>query len=157
MNPSVEIYNRQRKLGVTSELKELIRSCCAAVLSCEDFREPASVDVTFVSNRTIREYNREYREIDRATDVLSFPAGEGGNYPVDPETGRHILGDIVISLERAVEQAREYGHSFEREVGFLTVHSMLHLLGYDHIDESDGDIMRAHEKAVLNKIALTRG
>ena len=156
MNPTVNFYNRQRKISAAAQLKSLVEECCAAVLSCEGFSAPASVDVTFVSNRTIREYNRQYRNIDRATDVLSFPMGENGEYDTDPETGRLLLGDIVISLERAEEQSREYGHSFEREVGFLTVHSMLHLLGYDHIEERDGDIMRAREKAALEKIGLAR-
>ena len=125
-------------------------------LECEEFEESASVDVTLVSNKKIREYNRDFRDIDRVTDVLSFPMGENDEYDVDPESGCCLLGDIVISLEKAAEQAEEYGHSFEREVGFLTVHSMLHLLGYDHIDEKDGDVMRAHEKIILDKIGLTR-
>lgn len=153
---TVNIYNRQRKHPYTDELRELIIKCCNAALECEKFNDDASVDVTLMSNRKIREYNRDYRNIDRATDVLSFPLGEGGEYDIDPETGSCLLGDIVISLERAAEQAEEYGHSYEREVGFLTVHSMLHLLGYDHIEEPDGDIMRAHEKNILEKIGLTR-
>lgn len=153
---TVNIYNRQRKHPYTDELRELIIKCCNAALECEKFNEDASVDVTLVSNRKIREYNRDYRNIDRATDVLSFPLGDGGKYDIDPETGSCLLGDIVISLERAAEQAEEYGHSYEREVGFLTVHSMLHLLGYDHIEEPDGDIMRTHEKKILEKIGLTR-
>lgn len=152
----VNIYNRQRKFHCSKELRELITNCCIAVLECEQFDSPASVDITLVSNRRIREYNREFRNIDRETDVLSFPMGENGEYDVDPETECCLLGDIVISLEKAASQAEEYGHSFEREVGFLTVHSMLHLLGYDHIEEPDGDIMRAHEKKALDKIGLTR-
>ena len=152
----VNIYNRQRKFAVTDKLKELIKSCCAASLECESFESPATVDVTLVSNKKIREYNRDFRGIDRSTDVLSFPLGEGGEYDVDLDTGCCLLGDIVISLETANAQAEEYGHSFEREVGFLTVHSMLHLLGYDHIEEPDGDEMREHEKIILNKIGLTR-
>ncbi len=157
MTPLVSFYNRQRKITVTPKLKELVASCVSASLECENMGDRlCEVDVTFLSNRKIREYNREYRNIDRATDVLSFPLGNNGKYDVDPETGAAALGDIVISLERAEEQALEYGHSFEREVGFLTVHSMLHLLGYDHIDESEGDIMRAHEKTILQKIGLTR-
>ena len=152
----INIYNRQRKFPRTAELDELIKKCCVTALECEGFEESASIDVTLVSNRKIREYNREYRNIDRATDVLSFPMGENGEYDIDPETGACLLGDIVISLEKAASQAEEYGHSYEREVGFLTVHSMLHLLGYDHIEEPDGDVMRAHEKVILDKIGLTR-
>lgn len=152
----VNIYNKQRKLAVTDKLKELIKTCCRAALECENFEDDATVDVTLVSNKKIREYNRDFRDVDRATDVLSFPMGENGEYDYDPDTGKCLLGDIVISLERAQEQSVEYGHSYEREVGFLTVHSMLHLLGYDHIEEPDGDEMRAHEKVILNKICLTR-
>lgn len=154
---SVNIYNKQRKMAVSEDLRTLIKTCCAAALECENFSEDASVDVTLVSNKKIREYNRDFRQVDRATDVLSFPLGDGGEYDVDPDSGEYLLGDIVISLEKAAEQAAEYGHSYEREVGFLTVHSMLHLLGYDHIEEPDGDEMRAHEKVILQKIGLTRG
>lgn len=150
------IYNHQRKHAVSDGLKALIINCCVSALECEGFTESASIDITLVSNRKIREYNRDFRSIDRVTDVLSFPMGEDGEYDVDPETGCCLLGDIVISLEKAAEQAKEYGHSYEREVGFLTVHSMLHLLGYDHVEEPDGEIMRKHEKAILNKIGLTR-
>lgn len=152
----INIYNRQRKNAVSDELKQLIINCCMTALECEGFKEPVSVDVTLVSNKKIREYNRDFRDIDRVTDVLSFPMGENGEYDVDPETGCCMLGDIVISLEKAAEQAEEYGHSYEREVGFLTVHSILHLLGYDHIEEPEGEIMRKHEKTILNKIGLTR-
>ena len=152
----INIYNRQRKFAVSDELKDLITKCCMTALECEGFVQPATADVTLVSNKKIREFNKEYRNIDRSTDVLSFPLGDSGEYDVDPETGCCLLGDIVISLETAAAQAEEYGHSYEREVGFLTVHSMLHLLGYDHIEEPDGEIMRAHEKIILNKIGLTR-
>ncbi len=155
MKPVVNLYNKQRKLTVTPALKTLVEECVAASLLCEEFSEPAAVDVTFVSNRKIRDYNKQYRNVDRETDVLSFPLGEEEFY-TDPDSGDVLLGDIVISLEKAAEQAREYGHSYEREVGFLTVHSMLHLLGYDHIDEAEGDEMRAHEKVILKKLGLKR-
>lgn len=156
MKHRIDIINRQRKLSVTKELKDIIITCCEAAIDCEGIDFPCAVDVTLVSNRTIRQYNRQYREIDRATDVLSFPLGDGERFEADPETGEALLGDIVISLERAAEQARQYGHSYEREVGFLTVHSMLHLMGYDHIDEAEGDVMRAREKVILEKIGLLR-
>ncbi len=152
----VNIYNRQRKYPITKELKELIVKCCEASLECEGFCDDASVDVSLVGSRKIREYNRDFRGVDRVTDVLSFPLGQNGVYEKDLDSGCLLLGDIVICLERAEEQSKEYGHSFEREVGFLTVHSMLHLLGYDHMEEPEGDIMRAHEKKILNKIGLTR-
>lgn len=155
MTPQVGIYNRQRKFKVTESLRDLVKKCIEASLESEGMDELCTVDVTFVSNAKIREYNRKFRNIDRETDVLSFPLG-GEHFDVDPDTGAILLGDIVISLEKAAEQAGEYGHSFEREVGFLTVHSMLHLLGYDHIDEAEGDVMRAHEKIILKKLKLTR-
>ena len=96
------------------------------------------------------------RNIDRETDVLSFPLGENGEYDVDMFNNALLLGDIVISLEKAFEQAEEYGHSAEREVAFLTVHSMLHLLGYDHIEESDRVIMRDREERILSSMGITR-
>ncbi len=154
--PIVGFYNRQRKLTVTKQLDELLLCCVAAALECEGLGDRlCEVDITFVSSRKIRELNRQFRQVDRETDVLSFPLGDG-DYETDPENGAVSLGDIVISLEKAYDQAREYGHSFEREVGFLTVHSMLHLLGYDHIDEDEGDVMREHEKIILERIGLTR-
>ncbi len=152
----VNIYNRQRKYAVSDEIKKLIVKCCETALECENFNDDASVDVSLVGSRKIREYNRDFRGIDRVTDVLSFPLGQNNVYETDYDSGCRLLGDIVICLERADMQSKEYGHSFEREVGFLTVHSMLHLLGYDHIEESDGDVMRVHEKIILNKIGLTR-
>lgn len=155
MKPIVNIYNRQRRHCVSEPLKELVKVCVEASLKCEEFNELSTVDVTFVSNRKIREYNKKFRNIDCETDVLSFPLGSN-HFDTDPDTGAALLGDIVISLEKAYEQAQEYGHSIEREVGFLTVHSMLHLLGYDHIDEDEGDVMRLHEKKILKKIGLTR-
>ena len=101
-------------------------------LDYEGFPYEAEVEILLTDNESIREMNREFRGIDRATDVLSFPMGENGNYDVNHETGAKILGDIVISMETAVEQAQRSNRTFEHEVCHLTVHSMLHLLGYDH-------------------------
>ena len=113
--------------------------------------------MTFVDNNRIHELNREYRNKDSATDVLSFPLGENGEYDIDEDNGCKLLGDIVISMERAMEQAELYGHSLQREVAYLTVHSMLHLLGYDH--EAGGleaVRMREKEEAVLIQLGLPR-
>ena len=113
--------------------------------------------MTFVDNNRIHELNREYRGKDSATDVLSFPLGENGEYDIDEDNGCKLLGDIVISMERAMEQAELYGHSLQREVAYLTVHSMLHLLGYDH--EAGGleaVRMREKEEAVLIQLGLPR-
>lgn len=161
----VEFVNRQRKIKVTPEIKNTLVACVNAALENEGIDTPASVDVTFVSDRLIKEINRDYREKNSATDVLSFPMldffegkpdGDIEDY-VDEEDGYMFLGDIIISLERAQAQAEEYGHSFMREVGFLCVHSTLHLLGYDHEeDEESRKKMRIREEAALSKIGLTR-
>ncbi len=121
------------------------------------FDGPAEISVTFVDNNRIHELNREYRGKDSAPDVLSFPLGENGEYDIDEDNGCKLLGDIVISMERAMEQANIYGHSLQREVAFLTVHSMFHLLGYDH--EAGGleaVRMREKEEAALIQLGLPR-
>ena len=148
--------NDQEKETVTYKLKMLMRRAIEAALNYEGFGNDAQVSVTFTDNEGIRALNSQYRDIDRATDVLSFPLidFEGGeDTPFDdPEM---MLGDIVISLERAREQAEEFGHSFERETAFLCVHSMLHLLGYDHVnsDEEEAD-MRQRQSEILEQMGL---
>lgn len=115
------------------------------------------VSVSFVDEEEIHQLNLETRGIDRATDVLSFPMSEGEEFDLNPENGAALLGDIVISLPRALAQAEEYGHSAEREVGFLTVHSVLHLLGYDHVDDEEGErYMRQRQESVLAALGLKR-
>lgn len=153
----VYIANRQKKVKIPTGARMLIKRCCNAVLDYEKIDFLAEISVSFTDNEGIRELNASYRNKDAATDVLSFPMGENGVYDKNEETGANILGDIVISMERAMEQADMYGHSLEREMGFLTVHSMLHLLGYDH--EAGGieaRIMREKEEAVLNELGLSR-
>jgi probable rRNA maturation factor len=153
----VVITDKQNAVKIPKGLRLLIRRCCTAVLVCENFESDAEVSVTIVDNEQIRELNAKYRNIDQATDVLSFPLGVEGQYDVNLDTGEAQLGDIVLSLERAMDQAERYGHSLEREVGYLTVHSMLHLLGYDH--ESGGlelVRMREHEEKALNELGLRR-
>ncbi len=128
------------------------------------------VNVTFTDNEGIRNMNREFRELDVPTDVLSFPMIEysvpadfsaldkemdtAGNF--NPETGELLLGDIVISLERAREQAEEYGHSLKREISFLIAHSMLHLFGYDHMEDEERLVMEDKQEAVLQSLGITR-
>ena len=129
MSNKVLITNDQNVVKVPSGLRILIRRSCNAVLDFEHFDGPAEISVTFVDNNRIHELNKEYRNKDSATDVLSFPLGENGEYDIDEDNGCKLLGDIVISMERAMEQAELYGHSLQREVAYLTVHSMLHLLG----------------------------
>ena len=153
----VYITNRQKEVKIPSGIRLLIRRCCGAVLQSVHFEGNAEVSVSFVNNQQIQELNREYRNKDAATDVLSFPLGENGKYDINQETGASILGDVVISMEKAMEQAQLYGHSLQREVGFLTVHSVLHLLGYDHENGGMEKMrMREREEAVLKDLGLGR-
>ena len=153
----VIISNDQKAAKIPSGIRLLIRRCCHAVIEEEGFDSSAEVSVRFVDNETIHELNKQYRNIDRPTDVLSFPLGENGNYDTNLDTGAKLLGDIVISVPKAMEQAEEYNHSLEREIGFLTVHSMLHLLGYDHeVGGMEEVRMREKEETVLTKIGLKR-
>ncbi|WP_322171199.1 rRNA maturation RNase YbeY [Acutalibacter caecimuris] len=151
----VIISNRQKQIRVPTGVRMLIRRCCHAVLQLEEFADPAEISVSFVDNDQIREMNRQYRGKDAVTDVLSFPMGENGHYDVNHETGARILGDIVISVPRATEQARTFGHSLEREIGYLTAHSMLHLLGYDHEEGGLARVrMREKEERVMRELGL---
>lgn len=153
----VIISNDQKETPVPRGIRLLIRRCCHAVLEEEGFSYDAEVSVRFVDNEIIHALNNQYRGIDRPTDVLSFPLGENGEYDTDLATGAKLLGDIVISVPKAVEQAKEYNHSLQREIGFLTVHSMLHLLGYDHELGGIEEVrMREKEEKVLTKIGLKR-
>lgn len=138
------------------KLKMLVRRAIIATLEYEQFCNGAELSVTFTDNEGIRALNRDYRGIDRETDVLSFPLTDfdGGEEPPTDEPDA-ALGDIVISLERARAQAEEYGHSFEREVAFLTVHSMLHLMGYDHVNSEEEEAeMRRRQSEILEKMGL---
>lgn len=113
--------------------------------------------ITITDNEQIHLLNKEYRGVDSATDVLSFPLWNQGEEPfVNPENNCIMLGDIIISLERAKEQAEEYGHSLKRECAYLCVHAVMHLLGYDHIEDEDKKVMRAREEDILTKLKLTR-
>lgn len=151
----VIISNRQKQVKIPTGLRMLIRRCCHAVLQLEGFPDSAEISVSFVDNEQIREMNRQYRDKDSSTDVLSFPMGENGHYDENHETGAKILGDIVISVPKAVEQAETYGHSLEREVGYLTAHSMLHLLGYHHENGGlDRVRMREKEETVMQELGL---
>ena len=153
----VIITNDQKAVKIPTGVRLLVRRCCNAVLTFEDFSEPAEISVTFVDDERIHELNKLHRDVDRSTDVLSFPLGENGVYDKDLETGACLLGDIVISVETAVRQADTYGHTLQREIGFLTVHSMLHLLGYDHVNGGIEAVrMREKEEHVLSELGLKR-
>ena len=153
----VLIDNKQKEVKIPTGLRLLIRRTCNAVLKMENFQGSAEVSVSFVDDKQIRELNAKFRNKDIETDVLSFPLGENGQYETNPETGAKMLGDVIISMERAVFQAERYGHTIQREVAFLTAHSVLHLLGYDH---ENGGIeavkMREKEEAVLIMLGLPR-
>lgn len=151
----VMIDNKQKAVKIPTGIRMLVRRCCNAVLKMENFGDSAEISVTFVDNAQIRELNRQYRNKDTETDVLSFPMGENGVYDTDHTTGAKILGDIVISMEKAYEQAQRFGHSLEREVGYLTAHSMLHLLGYDHEKGGIEKVrMREKEELVMTELGL---
>lgn len=153
----VVISNNQKSVKIPTGVRLLIRRCCNAVLTFEEFSDPAEISVTLVNDEQIHELNKMHRNIDRSTDVLSFPLGENGVYDKNLETSASLLGDIVISVETAVRQAEEYGHTLQREIGFLTVHSMLHLLGYDHVDGGIEAVhMREKEERVLTELGLKR-
>ncbi len=153
----VIISNEQNEFKIPAGVRMLVRRCCTAVLAMEEFDGKAEVSVMFVDDDTIHQLNKQHRDIDRATDVLSFPLGENGIYDVNNDTGAKLLGDIVISIPHALDQADRYGHSLQREIGFLTVHSMLHLLGYDHVNGGIESVrMREKEETVLTKLGLKR-
>ncbi|MFR4161608.1 MAG: rRNA maturation RNase YbeY [Paraclostridium sordellii] len=145
--------DRQDKIKVSEDFLEKIHDIIVESLHYEGYDDNYEVSLSFVDNEEIHELNRQYRGVDRATDVLSFPLLTDD---FDVEIEEESLGDIVISLERALEQSEEYNHSFEREVCFLVCHSMFHLLGYDHDTEENTKDMRKREEDVLNKLNITR-
>ncbi len=149
--------NEQTSHKVDISLRNLIRRAVLATLEYEGFDRDCEVSVTFTDNEGIRVLNREYREKDSATDVLSFPMYDFPAGDTPPEGFPCELGEIVLSLERAESQAEEFGHSFKREVAFLTVHSTLHLLGYDHeLSEEDDADMRRRQKEVMEILKIRR-
>lgn len=153
----VVIVNKQKGVKIPAGIRMLVRRACNAVLTFERFDGSAEVNVSFVDDHEIRKLNNEFRNIDKVTDVLSFPLGQDGVYDLNPENECKMLGDIVISVSQAVRQAEDYDHSFQREMAFLTVHSMLHLLGYDHVDGGMEAVkMREKEEHVLTQLGVPR-
>lgn len=157
------LENEQTQIEIGEEIKSLIKKCADAVLEYEECDFDAEISVSIVDEEEIKELNNEYRNKNSVTDVLSFPMLEFDEdnqiicdeFDFDDENV--VLGDIVICAKRAEEQAREYGHSFEREIAFLTVHSMLHLLGYDHEHSEDMEQeMFRKQKEILDKMGITR-
>lgn len=153
----VIIDNQQNVMKIPTGVRMLVRRCCKAVLANEGFTDSAEISVTFVDDETIHELNKKHRNIDKSTDVLSFPMGENGEFDTNLDTGAKVLGDIIISIEHAFAQAEKYGHTLQREIGFLTVHSLLHLLGYDHENGGlEAVQMREREETVLTRVGLKR-
>ena len=149
--------------GVGERAKGLIRKTIRAALAAEGLTLPCEIDVLVTNDQGIRKVNKAYREVDKATDVLSFPALElrAGELPdeneADPGTGLIPLGDMVLSWERVAAQAKEYGHSRARELAYLVTHSVLHLLGYDHLDEGEQKaLMREREETIMEQLELMR-
>lgn len=140
--------NRQDIMEITEEHMLEIEKAVKAVLKVEKCEGDFEVSVSFVSNDEIRELNREYRNVDSETDVLSFPMDN------DKFNGISILGDIVLSTQKIIEQAKDFGHSLEREMLYLTVHSMLHLLGYDHMSATEKEEMRSREKDIMKELQI---
>ena len=156
INLTYDVFTLQQPL-----VSAIIKKCIDTTLSAEGVTADCEINVLVTNDNGIHAINKASRNIDRPTDVLSFPMFEleAGNLPddwteyLDPETGMCPLGDMCISLERARAQAKEFGHSVRREVGYLTIHSMLHLLGYDHLDEGPQKAqMRAREEAIAGQI-----
>ena len=159
----VDFYfdNRQGRLENVTEMDELIKSVVTESLKKEAPEGHYEVSVVYVDNEEIRLLNKQYRQIDSSTDVLSFPMLDFETPGVICEETNEwddtiALGDIVLSLEQAAVQAKEYGHSFKREVAYLTVHSLLHLLGYDHMEEGERSVMREKEEILLSAMNITR-
>jgi len=154
-SPDIFMMDQQEKVEVSESLLKKVREVIEASLEYEGIDTECEVSLVFVDNNQIQDMNRDYRSKDQPTDVLSFPQYDDltnmDDYPEEL-----ALGDIVISLERAQEQAQEFGHSLEREVCFLTAHSMFHLFGYDHDTDENRQIMRVREEAVLEKLGIQR-
>ena len=161
MKTKISIKNIQNKIKIKYKHKILIKKVVKTALFEQNFEKKSIVSVTITDNENIKNINNEFRNIDRATDVLSFPVVEFTNGQMNDNSGDYygdklILGDIVISAEKALEQSKEFGHSFEREMGFLVCHSVLHLLGFDHEEDCERKVMRLHEEKVLKMLKLTR-
>ncbi len=167
MKKAVQINNRQRELPFPRPIGAIVRRCAEKTLSNYNLLESCELDISIVSARTIQRLNKDYRDIDSVTDVLSFPLMDWtGCEPrkissshaadINPQTGRVMLGDIIICMARAKEQAFDYGHSLEREVCFLTVHGILHLLGFDHTSDVEEHRMLQISESILEELGLYR-
>ncbi len=155
---SIRIYgeNRQKFVPISKRMRTIVKKCCLRTLYEEGYHDDFEVSVTFTDNAQIRSINAAHRGIDKETDVLSFPLLDSEGFPVNPDSDCCMLGDIVISAEKARSQAKEYGHGLDREIAFLTVHSMLHLLGYDHESEEEEKEMFGKQEMILQSLGISR-
>ena len=144
------VINNKNNYPIEASYEDTMKSIASLALKKEGFEDNYEVGLTYVSKDEIKDLNREYRDIDKVTDVLSFPLIE------DFSSDETLLGDVVISYEVAEEQAKDYGHSLEREIMFLFTHSILHLLGYDHIEDEDRVIMEERQREILDELKITR-
>ncbi len=147
------LFENETNIDVNSKL---IEDVIKESLSYEKISNNCEISVTIVDNKTIHQINKKHRNIDRPTDVLSFPLIDFNKESIPNNSQVVYLGDIIISIEKAIEQANEYGHSLDREIGFLTAHSMLHLLGYDHIEKDEEEIMFKKQEEILENLNLRR-
>lgn len=145
--------DRQDKMQISDENIDTIKKTVIACLETEELDGSYEISVSFVTNEEIRELNKQYRNVDSETDVLSFPLDdEDDDFTMDGDA--ILLGDIVLSTEKIIEQAKDFGHSLEREMLYLVAHSTLHLLGYDHINDKDKSEMRQREKEIMKKLSI---
>lgn len=157
------IENEQEEIAVDDNIINIIKKTIELCIKSENLDKDYEISVIIVDDEEIRSINKEHRDIDRATDVLSFPMVEFSNGQLISDEGDYnidldelMLGDIIISAETAKRQAEEYGHSFEREMAFLTAHSCFHLLGYDHMEQDEEKIMISKQESILTEMGLTR-
>ena len=165
MKPKITIFRDKKGLGISKDVDKLVTEVCRAAILSEGLDGRCEMSVTYTDNSGIKALNAQYRNIDKATDVLSFPMMDFENgSPLsdieldrDPESGRIYLGDMVLSVEKAKAQALEYGHGEQREIAFLCAHSVLHLLGYDHErEEDDRLVMEEKQRIILENLGIRR-
>ncbi|MCD8036647.1 MAG: rRNA maturation RNase YbeY [Clostridiales bacterium] len=152
------LIDNRTDFELTEEMEQVLNKVCLESLEYEEFDEDCEISLSIVTNDEIQDINKQFRGIDSPTDVLSFPQltyEEGEEADVN-ENGEIVLGDIIISIDRAKEQAEEYGHSLKREMAFLTVHSMLHLMGYDHMEKDEEEEMLRRQKEILDIAGVPR-
>lgn len=150
------LFDNSTDFDFNEKYTDLVKKVAKEALRYEGFSDNCEISFSLVDNEEIHEINKKYRGIDRPTDVLSFPLIDFENEEVPDDSNTIALGDIIISIDKLKEQSEAYNHSFERELGFLTAHSMLHLLGYDHMTEPEEKVMFKKQEEILNNLGLTR-